>query len=217
MLLVGIDGGASHTEAIAAQSPDRVLARWQGEPSAVRPGTEPDAARILSKGVAAVLEQAGQAHPPRAIVAGVAGAGRDDVRTRLEELLAREFADAAVTVTTDGAIALEAAFPEGRPGIVVTAGSGSVAYARDPRGGVKRAGGLGWQMGDEGSGYALARAALEHVGRATDGRSSKTDLTARLLLEIGASSGEELMLVSPAKPRPISPAWSRRWSRISRG
>jgi N-acetylglucosamine kinase-like BadF-type ATPase len=83
MLLVGIDGGASHTEAIAAQSPDRVLARWQGEPSAVRPGTEPDAARILSKGVAAVLEQAGQAHPPRAIVAGVAGAGRDDVRTRL--------------------------------------------------------------------------------------------------------------------------------------
>jgi N-acetylglucosamine kinase-like BadF-type ATPase len=52
--------------------------------------------------------------------------------------------------------------------------------ARTPDGALHRAGGLGWQMGDEGSGYAMARAALVAVGRARDGRGPATALTERL-------------------------------------
>jgi glucosamine kinase len=76
---------------------------------------------------------------------------------------------AKVIVTTDVALALEAAFPDA-PGIVLIAGTGSIALARDAAGLERRAGGWGWQMGDEGSGYAIGRAALAHVGRAADGR-----------------------------------------------
>ncbi len=68
-------------------------------------------------------------------------------------------------VVTDIEIALAAAFADG-PGIVVSAGTGSVAVGRDKEGARHRIGGYGWQMGDEGSGYAIGRAALGAVSRA---------------------------------------------------
>jgi N-acetylglucosamine kinase-like BadF-type ATPase len=58
---------------------------------------------------------------------------------------------------------------------------------------VHRAGGLGWQLGDEGSGYALARAALGVAGRALDGRGRASDLTDAVLA--GAGVGDLAGLV----------------------
>src|SRR5438445_6123055 len=51
---------------------------------------------------------------------------------------------------------LSMAFADGT-GIIVSAGTGSIAYARDPAGQLHRAGGYGWQLGDEGGGYWLDR------------------------------------------------------------
>src|SRR5918999_1498244 len=81
---------------------------------------------------------------------------------------------------SDGGLALAGAFERG-PGIVVSAGTGSIAVARDANGVRRRIGGYGWQMGDEGSGYAMGRAALGAVSRAHDGRSPRTLLTDRVL------------------------------------
>ncbi|MDH3456290.1 MAG: hypothetical protein OER90_05560, partial [Gemmatimonadota bacterium] len=90
MLLVGIDGGASHTEAVAGTRPDRVLARWHGGPGAVQPGTEPAAARQIAAAVRAVVEQAGRAAPPQVVVAGLAGARREQVQTRVRDLVVEQ-------------------------------------------------------------------------------------------------------------------------------
>jgi N-acetylglucosamine kinase-like BadF-type ATPase len=60
--------------------------------------------------------------------------------------------------------------------VVLVSGTGSVAVARTPDGVTHRSGGLGWQMGDEGSGYAIGRAALLAVGRAHDRRGPATAL-----------------------------------------
>ena len=193
MLLVGIDGGASHTEAVAGTRPDRVLARWHGGPGAVQPGTEPAAARQIAAAVRAVVEQAGRAAPPQVVVAGLAGARREQVQTRVRDLVVEQLGtETAVHITTDGAVALESAFA-GQPGIVVCAGSGSIAYARDTEGGVWRAGGHGWRIGDEGSGYALARAALSAVGKALDGRGRDTTLAVRLSRAVGVESANDLV------------------------
>jgi N-acetylglucosamine kinase-like BadF-type ATPase len=109
-----------------------------------------------------------------------------------------------VRVTTDGEIALEAAFPDG-PGIVVTSGSGSIAYARDARGQLSRTGGLGWRIGDEGSGYALGRAALQAVGQAAEGRGKMTALTDRLFPATGVASLDQLVKWSlSAAPRDVA-------------
>src|SRR5881628_2177520 len=74
-----------------------------------------------------------------------------------------------VRVLADAEVALSAAFGRG-PGVLVNAGTGSIAYARDPHGGLHRAGGYGWQLGDEGGGYWLGRRALEAAAWAQDGR-----------------------------------------------
>jgi len=64
-------------------------------------------------------------------------------------------------------IALEAAFDTG-PGVIVIAGTGSIAYGRDQQGGTARAGGWGFAIGDEGSAHWIGRAAVGAVLRASD-------------------------------------------------
>src|SRR3989454_9289676 len=64
--------------------------------------------------------------------------------------------------------ALATAFGTG-PGILVNAGTGSIAYARDPAGELHRAGGDGWQLGDEGGGYWLGGRALDGGAPPPDG------------------------------------------------
>lgn len=204
-LLVGIDAGASHTEAVVGRDPDTTLARWRGAPGAVRPGAEDRATQVLAEAVRSAIELAGLSEPASHVVVGAAGAGREDSRALVERLLTKSLGDTThVIVTTDAAIALEAAFPAA-PGIVVTSGSGSIAYARDAQGVVFRVGGLGWRIGDEGSGYALGRAALQAVGRAADGRGDPTDLTERLLAAVEVGSLDQLVRWSlAATPRDIA-------------
>jgi N-acetylglucosamine kinase-like BadF-type ATPase len=70
-------------------------------------------------------------------------------------------------VVGDNAIALEAAFGAG-PGLVVIAGTGSIAYGRNPKGQTARAGGWGWAISDEGSAHWIGRAAVALAMRAHD-------------------------------------------------
>lgn len=192
-LLVGVDAGASHTEAVVADGALHVRGRSRGAPGAVRAGRAAAAAEAISAAVRKAIAQAGLTAAPDAVVVGAAGAGRDETRAELTKALAQALGTPpAMLVTTDAAIALEAAFGEG-PGIVLLAGSGSIAYARDAGGGAWRAGGLGRDMGDEGSGYALARAALSAVGRAVDGRGPPTELTDRLMHATGTDAAPALV------------------------
>jgi N-acetylglucosamine kinase-like BadF-type ATPase len=189
--VVGVDAGASHTEAVADVDGARAGSRWRGGPGAIQPGRE---AAAVTRWVEAVTGILPDGVGPTAVAVGAAGAGPDEVRRTAERLLAQAFGEATlVRVTTDGEIALEAAFPEGRPGIVVTAGSGSNAFARDAHGAVRRVGGLGRQFGDEGSGYALGRDAIAAVGRALDGRGPRTELTTRLTEAAAIGRPEELV------------------------
>jgi glucosamine kinase len=192
-LLVGVDAGASHTEAVVADEDLQVLGRHRGAPGAVRVGGAVASAEAIRDTVRGALDDAGLEASPDVVVVGAAGAGSDETRAELTEALAEVLgAQVTVRVTTDAAIALEAAFAD-RPGIVLLAGSGSIAFGRDAAGNVWRAGGLGREVGDEGSGYALARAALGAVGRAADGRAAATELTERLMQVTATDSAAALL------------------------
>jgi N-acetylglucosamine kinase-like BadF-type ATPase len=190
--LVGVDAGGSHTEVVVADEQLIIRARVRGPAGAVRPGSLPTAARAIVATVRQALGEAGVTGVPRALVVGAAGTGRAQERRALGDALLEAHVAHRVEVTTDAAIALESVFHQA-PGILLVAGSGSIAYARDPSGVVWRAGGLGWQMGDEGSGYALGRAALGTVGRAADGRGSATELSAALARYTNAPSLDDLV------------------------
>jgi N-acetylglucosamine kinase-like BadF-type ATPase len=191
-LLVGVDGGGSHTEAAVADQSLAIRARARGAGSAIGPGRVAPGARAIVTTVRQALQEAGSTEVPEVLVAGVAGVGRDEERLALQQALLDAGLARRVEITTDAAIALESVFHQ-TPGILLNSGSGSIAYARDPGGVVWRAGGLGWQMGDEGSGYALGRAALGAVGRAADGRGPATVLSRSIAARAGADSLDGLV------------------------
>jgi len=176
--LIGVDVGGSKT-AVSVGSAERVTGKALGPGAAVRPGRAIASAATIAETVRKALAAAGSQRGS-ALLVGAAGAGRESERRELEQALRTEALAERVRVTTDVEIALTAAFGEG-PGIVVVAGTGSVVLGRDPEGRMLRRGGYGWQMGDEGSGYAIGRAALGAVSRAHDGRSPETALTPVLM------------------------------------
>jgi glucosamine kinase len=177
-ILIGADVGGSKT-AVGVSEGGPVLGRAEGPGAAVRPGRALASASIIAEVVRRALAETGRLSGD-VLVVGAAGAGRDPEREELRKALRGESLADKVVVTTDIEIALAGAFAEGS-GIVVSAGTGSIAVGRDRNGRRVRVGGYGWQMGDEGSGYAMGRAALGAVSRAHDGRSPRTALSERVL------------------------------------
>lgn len=189
-IIVGVDAGGTKTVVIVAEG-DKVLARASGPGAKMRSGKGIACATVIAEVARRALAETGRLRAT-ILVAGVAGAGREEERDELRQALRSEDFVERLIVTGDTEIALAAAFGD-RPGIVVTAGTGSIAVARDPMGRLHRTGGLGWQMGDEGSGYAIGRAALGAVGRAADGRSPKTDLLP-LILKAARSDNLDVLI-----------------------
>lgn len=97
---------------------------------------------------------------------GVAGAGREEIATAVRRIIA-ELIPGEIEVVGDMQIALESAFGTG-PGVIVIAGTGSIAYGRDANGKTARAGGWGFAISDEGSAHWIGRAAVATLLRAVD-------------------------------------------------
>lgn len=187
-LYAGIDAGASHTEAVVSDESLRPAARWRGLGAAMQPGRAAQSARVILDVLSLALEASGLGTEPDSLVVGATGAGRKEAQEELAGALQAALGEATtVKVTTDAEIALASAFGEW-PGVVVMAGSGSIAYARGPEGEQWRSGGLGWQFGDEGSGFWLGSEAISAIGRAVDGRGPETNLTALIQAETGTGS-----------------------------
>jgi N-acetylglucosamine kinase-like BadF-type ATPase len=183
-----VDAGGTKTVAAVAQE-GKELARETGPAGTVRPGRVLASATAIASTVRQALARVGKVRADKMVGAGV---GRDEERKALHAALRAEGIAAAVHITTDIEIALEAAYGKG-PGIVLLAGTGSFAIARLADGSLKRQGGYGWQMGDEGSGYALGRSALTAAGRAFDGRGPATGLSVAILESARLGTFNELV------------------------
>ena len=205
-MLIGADVGGSKT-AVAVSEGGGILARADGPGAAVRPGRALASAVTIAEVVRRALATLGRLSGDVLLV-GAAGAGRDPERSELAKALRAENLASRIEVTTDVELALAGAFETG-PGMVVSAGTGSIAVGRDSKGARRRIGGYGWQMGDEGSGYAIGRAALGAVSRAHDGRSPRTALTDRVLATTRSSDFDALVRwaasASPAEMASLAP------------
>lgn len=112
-----------------------------------------------------------------AVVAGFAGAGRDADKEFIKSLFVEMgFKPEHVVILTDAELAL---YSVGTPGVILIAGTGSICLGYDGAS-VKRAGGLGKVLGDEGSGYAIGREAIKAALEDEYGWGSKTSLTETL-------------------------------------
>src|SRR5881398_2701101 len=171
---LGVDGGASKTAALVTDAEGKSLGDGIAGPSNhLRVGIE-TAARNIERAVNKAVVAADVA--TREIVwayCGIAGADHPAHRQEVVDSLEIFFPRGNFTVDNDARIALTGAIGFGA-GVVVIAGTGSVAFGRNEAGEEARAGGWGPVLGDEGSAYGIARAGLSAVLRAFDGRGPST-------------------------------------------
>ncbi|MBC6935521.1 MAG: hypothetical protein DWB42_06740 [Chloroflexi bacterium] len=183
--VVGIDGGGSTVRAVVMDENLFILGQSSG--GAVNPNLvgRDAAAETIRTVVRLALANASLA-PEQigAVGIGVAGADAAHSGDWLRETVRDVLPDAAVAASSDHEIALAGAFGE-RRGILVLAGTGSLACGANAAGDYVRVGGWGYLLGDEGSGFWLGLEGLRAVARAADGRSRKTGLTAALLERLG--------------------------------
>jgi glucosamine kinase len=181
---VGVDVGGSHAEAVVIDEAGRELARGRGPGAVVSATSVKASAEVVAEAVAMAVGPAGLELPARALWAGMAGAGRADVCAQAREALTEAGLASTVGVGTDVEAAFESAFGEG-PGILLIAGTGSIAVGRATDGRMVRVGGWGAVLGDEGGGYWIALQALGCVARAVDGRAQPTGLEELLIKHVG--------------------------------
>jgi len=163
---LGIDGGGSKTTCAVGDESSVLATVTTGASNVVRVG-EAQARESLHQAVRQACAAAGVT--PAQIVStaiGVAGVGRPEIAGIVGRCLA-EILPAPIHVVGDMQIALEAAFDSG-PGVIVIAGTGSIAFGRNQQGITARAGGWGFAVSDEGSAHWIGRAAIAAALRARD-------------------------------------------------
>ena len=196
---LGIDGGGTHTTAWLADENLSVLARVQAGPSnPVKVGL-PNAQRELARAHRKALREAG-VHPAKlaGICAGLAGGDSAPIQRSILCWMRKAIPARAHTITTDAAITLAAALGESQ-GIIVIAGTGSIAFGRDRQGNILRVGGWGNQFDDSGSGFDMGRKAIAAALRAHDGRGKPTSLSGAICRELQIST------ITQAVPMGLTP------------
>ena len=209
-IVAGVDGGGSKTLVMLADERGTEIVSVEGGPSAVRPGEAERSAMTIAGAVRDALAAAGMSHVmPKVLCVGVAGVGREAERQALwQSLMSADVAE-EVVVHADATIALDDAFGDGA-GILLIAGTGSIAHGRGPTGTLARCGGWGPVFGDEGSGCWMGRRALSIVTAAHDGREPETLLTGAIMTAAEVDRLEDLIpwaaTATPAMFAGLAPA-----------
>jgi N-acetylglucosamine kinase-like BadF-type ATPase len=189
---LGVDGGQSSTIAVIGTADGRVVG-WSSAGPANHVGAAEGRTkflRVMRECLSQAAVRAGlDAEKPRfrAACLGMSG-GPDDKAALLGELI-----DAGqLIVTHDARIALAGA-TGGGPGLVMIAGTGSIAFGENAQGETARAGGWGYTFGDEGGAFDIVRQALRAALREHEGWGPLTALTPALLEATGTSDPNETL------------------------
>ncbi len=204
MTVIGIDGGGSQVR-VAVVAPDlTVIGSAQGGSANPNSAGRKAAAQAIQSTLRAALADAGLASNDISAV-GVGIAGTITLRDWVAETIAPVLPNPALRIASDFEIALIGAHDE-RRGVLILAGTGSVAYGINAAGKSAQVGGWGYLLGDEGSGYWIGMKALQAVVRAADGREPPTRLTDALLSELNLAEPRDLIqwAYTPGRTREIA-------------
>ena len=176
-VFLGVEGGASHTVAIFADSQGRYLKRLEAGPGNVclltdrqllglfrdiaREGPSPSAIAVGMSGARTEGDRQRIRTAAQQVWPGIPCAATHDLDTALAavgDFEAAERSKSRFTPVTSGA----------RARVLVLSGTGSCCYGRSSDGESIKVGGWGHWLGDEGSGYKLSLAAMQQVIAAFD-------------------------------------------------
>lgn len=183
--LIGVDGGGTGTRVLVADRHGVVLAQASAGPSALGQGIASAWQSILSaiKTAFQDLQQETPVWYQCVLGAGLSGVNNKPWR---EQFLAMNPGFARIALESDAYTALLAAHG-GQAGVMVAAGTGSIAEALYADGTRRQVGGWGFPVGDEGSGAWMGLRAMAHAQQAVDGRAPGGALADRVLQQCGGS------------------------------
>ncbi len=190
MWILGIDIGGSKIEVVLSQN-ERVVSTFRTNGINRQIAGEEMLAARLSEVVEHVLHNHGLVRAD-VLVAGGAGLGRAREQRSLEHILKSHGLADLIIVRSDAEIALWGAL-SGLPGVVVIAGTGSIVYGKNEKGKVYRAGGYGYVIGDDGSGFWIGRAGLRAAIAAAEGWGEPTVLKELVLKRFNARQMEDII------------------------
>jgi len=198
-ILLGLDVGGSKTEAAIADQ-EKVLGRGTTESSKLSRVGEYCAGRALNAAIRqACMEAHVQPEDITGCVVGLAGTSRqkdvDMVRALVRRLVA-----VPIEIVSDAVVAHRAAF-DGGAGVIVIAGTGSVAYGRNEQGVIARAGGWGPVVSDQGSGEWIGRHAIAALLRTLD-NAQGTALLQAVLADWQLETPEDIARMANSIPPP---------------
>ncbi|MGC4106568.1 MAG: BadF/BadG/BcrA/BcrD ATPase family protein [Thermomicrobiales bacterium] len=199
-LTLGVDGGQTSTKAVLVEPDGTVVGVGNGTPCDHVQGPNGytrNRDAIHSAATAALAIARRPASDIRAVGLGLTSAARElDAQATF-----RQMVDEFCTLDP-GAFWVDADFVSnlagasgGQPGIVVIAGGGSIGYGVDETGREAIAGGLGYLMGDEGSGWYLGLNAIQAAARAYDLRGPQTALLPFVLDHYGLNQIRDIIRI----------------------
>jgi len=157
---IGIDAGGTKTIVVLVDADLRVRAKGSYEGMNLAQMNPNTVSGRLKQIIEEMTYRAGMLpyHVGLTVLAG-AGGGDSKMREEIEYACWARMPERKVKVITDAEAALAGAF-KGGAGIVLIAGTGSIAWGKDNEGRMARAGGYGYILGDEGSGFWMGREVL---------------------------------------------------------
>lgn len=189
--VVGIDGGGTKTEAILADASGNILGvGYSGPSNYLTVGKERFKENIVSAIHDAKRSAKVKFDKANAIGLGVAGTCRLLYKNEIENAL--KGLAKKIIVQTDVYIAFVGALPE-QYGVIVISGTGSIACGSNGNR-IVYSSGWGHILGDEGSGYDIARSGLRAALSYYDGRASKTILLEKFKERLGIKKVEEIVI-----------------------
>ncbi|AOT05243.1 ATPase [Arthrobacter sp. U41] len=183
--VIGLDIGGTKTRGVRFEG-GRAVADESVGSSNVQNVSREEAARHLAELFALV----GGGTVAR-VYAGAGGIDTDADAAALAALIAPHVPGARITVVHDSRLLLAAGGAS--TGVAVIGGTGSAAWGRNSSGQEARAGGWGYLLGDEGSGYWLGREAVRHSLRRMNQGLEPDELTLALLASCGVDDPNKLI------------------------
>jgi len=200
-VVVGLDIGGTHSRARLARDGHTVAEADVGSASLTAAGAQRAHTALAELAARLGLAELG---PVDAICVGSAGSGSTDARNFLTQALAPLTRSGTVLVVNDARLVLPAAGLD--EGIALIGGTGSTAVGV-AAGRVVRAGGWGYLLGDEGSGYWTVRAAVRELADRQDRGVELGELGRGLLAATGAHDVPDLVQRFYDHPNPDG--WAR--------
>ena len=189
--VAGWDGGGSKTAAVCLDLAGAQLMRESFGP--LNPnGTESSAIeRTIRSTLGAMGKLPGGLSACRYLTVGAAGVSNPKAAYLISSLIRKSGYKGPLDIVGDHEILLHGAV--GREGAVLIAGTGSICIGRNASGRTHRSGGLGYLIGDEGSGYWIGLKILSAAARSLDGRGPETLMTPRLLEALQCGSLKDII------------------------